>query len=158
MFKVFFGVCACVRVCVVCVCMCGCEKVCTVCVCVVCELIGVFAGVIHTADTATFVVQKNNTKVNSFQDISKRVQCIYQYVANIILMYSIYCTHITYNNTYIQNALHTKNIHIYTHNYTVRNVLQLESTLNDSTTKLHHPTPSSLPNCYHTYISTKASP
>ena len=83
--------CACVCVCVVCVCMCGCEKVCTVCVCVVCELIGVFAGVIHTADTATFVVQKNNTKVNSFQD--KRVQCIYQYVGNIILMYSIYCTH-----------------------------------------------------------------
>ena len=148
----------CVCVCVWYVCVCVGVKRYVRYVCVVCELIDVFAGVKHTVDCATFVVQKNNTKVNSFQDISKRVQCIYQYVANIILMYSIYCTHITYNNTYIQNALHTKNIHIYTHNYTVRNVLQLESTLNDSTTKLHCPTQPSLPNCHHTHISTKASP
>ena len=52
--------------------------------------------VLNTQLTDTFVVQKNNTKVNSFQDISKRIQCIYQYVGNIILMYSIYTqTHIT---------------------------------------------------------------
>ena len=85
-----------------------------VCVFAVCELISVFSGVKHTADTATFVVQKNNTKVNSFQDISKRIQCIYQYVGNIILMYSIYTQ--TYNNTYIQNA---QQAHIHTHTHTI---------------------------------------
>ena len=64
-------VCVCVYVWCVCVCVCmcacvwvgGCEKVCTVCVFAVCELIGAFSGVKHTADTATFAVQKNNTKV-----------------------------------------------------------------------------------------------